>query len=290
MNERQHSYYPPRARWYSPVCHALPGALRRVNLEWIPRPSASAVGAVLLSLLIPGYAWTAAGHPNVAWVIYAAYALSAAVFILWLGHVGATLAFGTMVSLHVCSVLYLVGRPALRMDLRRRLILSMVAGCVVSLGIYVPLQRRFQEWLAMPLRVGDKVIIVGADRNAGSVRRGAWVAYRIEPVSGDHVVLSGGFALGRVQAVAGDRVVFTPDNVQVNNAVFPRRLYMPVNETWVVPENHWFIWPDSAISIKGNPPPGDGIAQLMRGIALVPEPRYAGKPLRRWFWRRQTLP
>ena len=290
MNQRQHSYYPPRARWYSPVCHGLPGALRRVNLGWIPRQSARAMAAVLLSLLIPGYAWRAGGHPMVARAIFAAYVLSAAVFILWLGHLTATIAFGTMLSLHVCSVLYLVGRPALRMDLRWRLILSMVACCALSVWIYGPLQRWFQERLAMPLRVGDKVVIVGADRNAGSVRRGDWVAYRIEPVAGDHVYLSGGLAFGRVQAVAGDRVIFTPDKVEVGNAVFPRRAYMPINETWVIPEKHWFIWPDSAISIRGNPPPGDGMAQLMRGIALVPEPHYAGKPLRRWFWRRQTLP
>lgn len=32
------------------------------------------------------------------------------------------------------------------------------------------------------------------------------------------------------------------------------------------------------------------MAQLMREMALVPQSSYAGKPLRRWFWRRQTLP
>jgi hypothetical protein len=116
------------------------------------------------------------------------------------------------------------------------------------------------------------------------------VAYRIESRSVDHFYLAGGFGFGRVQAVGGDRVVFTRQSMQVNGEMFPGRSFMPTNESWVVPENHWFIWPESAISISGNPQQNDAVARLMRESAMVPESQFVGRPLRRWFWRRQTLP
>ena len=104
------------------------------------------------------------------------------------------------------------------------------------------------------------------------------------------VDVANGLGFGQVQAVPGDRVAFTPRSFQVNDQVFPRRSYMPVQETWVVPEKHWFIWPDSGISISGNPQQADSVAQLMRESAVVSESQFVGKPFRRWFWRRQTLP
>jgi len=104
------------------------------------------------------------------------------------------------------------------------------------------------------------------------------------------VDVANGLGFGQVQAVPGDRVAFTPRSFQVNDQVFPRRSYMPVQETWVVPEKHWFIWPDSAISISGDQRQNEVFSRLVRENAMVSEPQYAGKPLRRWFWRGQILP
>src|SRR5580765_2186803 len=117
------------------------------------------------------------------------------------------------------------------------------------LGVYYPLQRQLEKRLVMPLRVGKQVIIVSPRQPAEAVKRGDWVAYRINEAAGDHVYVPSGFGFGQVQAVAGDRVIFTPQSCQVNDRVLPRRTHMPVQETWVVPEKHWFIWPDSTISI-----------------------------------------
>ena len=103
------------------------------------------------------------------------------------------------------------------------------------------------------------------------------------------VDVANGLGFGQVQAVPGGRVAFTPRSFQVNDQVFPRRSYIPVQETWVVPEKHWFIWPDSIISISGNPRT-EAVAKMMREVAMVPESEMVGKPFRRWFWRRQTLP
>jgi hypothetical protein len=104
------------------------------------------------------------------------------------------------------------------------------------------------------------------------------------------VYVPGGLGFGQVQAVAGDRLAFAPRSWRVNDQVFPRRTYMPVQETWVVPEKHWFIWPDSSIGISEDQQQNEAVSRLMRETAMVSEQQYAGKPLQHWFWRRQTLP
>ena len=66
-------------------------------------------------------------------------------------------------------------------------------------------------------------------------------------------------------------------------------VHMPVSGNFAVPENHWFIWPNIAIS--GNWNPGDAnISSAMLQLADVPEKQFVGKPFKRWFWRKQILP
>jgi len=283
------TYYPPRARWYSPVFYFWSWLRRRLRVESIPLPSAANVRCVLLGVLLPGYACAAYGHGKIGRAIYRGYALASAVFILWLGYSISSLALGIMISLHVASVLYLIGRRSGELAFRRRVALSLAVFSTVYLCIYYPLQRQFEKWVAMPLRVGNKVVMVRPHVLAGAVKQGDWVAYRMDSLLRENVYLAAGLGFGQVQALAGDRVVFTPHNLQVNGGLFPRRALMPVNETWVVPEKHWFIWPDSAISIFGNSQ-NDAVARLMRESAMVSESQFVGKPFRRWFWRRQTLP
>ena len=289
MNDMAKTYYPPRARWYSPAFYFCSWLRRRLHLAGIRLPSSASVRRVALGLVLPGFAFAASGQRPLARAIFGSYALAATVFILWLGYSISSLALGVMISLHVSSVLHLTGRQSLKLGFRWRVVLSLMTFSVVYLAIYYPLQRQFEKRVAMPMRVGNKVVMVRTRQSAASVKRGDWVAYRIEPRSVDHFYLAGGLGFGRVQAVAGDRIVFTPQTAQVNGVEFPRRSYMPGDETWVVPEKHWFIWPESAISISGNPQ-NDAITRLMRESALVGESEFVGRPLRRWFWRRQTLP
>jgi len=289
MNDMPKTYYPPRARWYSPAFYFCSWLRRRLHLDGIRLPSSASIRRVSLSLLLPGFAFVASGQQPIARAIFSSYALAATVFLLWLGYSISSLALGVMISLHVSSVLHLIGRQSLKLGFRWRVVLSMMTFSMVYLGIYYPLQRQFENHVAMPMRVGNKVVMVRTRQSAASVKRGDWIAYRIEPRLVDHFYLAGGLGFGRVLAVAGDRIVFTPQTAQVNGVVFARRLYMPDNETWVVPEKHWFIWPESAISISGNPQ-NDAITRLMRESALVGQPEFVGRPLRRWFWRRQTLP
>ena len=289
-NNMPKAFYPPRARWYSPIFYFWYWLRRRLLLDRIKLPSAVNLVRVLLGLMLPGYAFAACGRPTIARVVYGGYALAACTFIVWLGYVISSLALAAMVSLHVVGVLYLVGRHSPELNGRWRMVLSVTTFLLVYFCFYSPLRRQFEERLAMPLRVGDKVVMVSSRKDAGTVRRGDWVAYRIVPIREGNAFLAGGLGFGRVQAVAGDEVVFTPKSLQINGVLFPRRRYMPVNQTWVVPEKHWFIWPDSTISISGNQEQGDAVARLMCGLSLVAEPQYVGQPLRRWFWRRQTMP
>jgi hypothetical protein len=240
--------------------------------------------------MFPGFAFATYGQRTTARAIYGSYALAGAVFIVWLGYSVSSLALGLMISLHVTSALYWLGRQPLRLDFRWRVILSLATFSLIYLCIYQPLQRQFENHVAMPLRAGNKVVMVRTRQPRTSVKRGDMVAYRIESRSVDHYYLAGGFGFGRVQAVAGDRVVFTPQGMQINGEVFPWRPLMPTNESWIVPENHWFIWPESAISSAGNSQQNDAVARLMRESAMVPESQFVGKPLRHWFWRRQILP
>jgi len=290
MNDMPKAYYPPRARWYSPAFYFCSRLRRGLHLDRIPLPSSASVRRVSLGLLLPGFAFAAYGQRTIARAILSSYAVAAIVFIVWLGYSISSLALGVMISLHVSSVLYLIGRQSFELDFRRRLVLSLMAFSLVYLCIYYPLRTQFENRVALPLRAGNKVVVVRARQSAASVRRGEVVAYRIEPRSVNHFYLAGGLGLGRVQAVAGDRIVFTAQTAEVNGVTFPRRSFMPRNETWIVPEKHWFIWPESAIPISGNPQQNDAIIQLMRQSALVAESEFVGKPFRHWFWRRQILP
>jgi hypothetical protein len=64
---------------------------------------------------------------------------------------------------------------------------------------------------------------------------------------------------------------------------------MPQGGELVVPENHWFVWPELAINVHGNV--GEGpISATMLQLAIISESEFIGKPFKRWFWRRQLFP
>jgi hypothetical protein len=63
---------------------------------------------------------------------------------------------------------------------------------------------------------------------------------------------------------------------------------MPTAGSVVVPEKHWFVWPELAILQNRNVSEAD-IANTMLMMATVPETNYIGRPFKRWFGRRQTF-
>src|SRR5438045_6029785 len=135
MNDIPKAYYPPRARWYSSMFYFGSQLGRHLGSDRIKLPSEIRGYRVLLSLLVPGYAFAAYAQRTIARAVYGTYVLAAAVFIVWLGYFLSSVAFAAMISLHVSGVIFLIGRESSTMDLRWRVVSSLTAFSLVWLGI-----------------------------------------------------------------------------------------------------------------------------------------------------------
>lgn len=171
---------------------------------------------------------------------------------------------------------------------RWRLLLTL--GLLVALGtlLYMPM-RTFAEkhWVAS-LHVRDRAVIIEKFGSAPRIQRGEWVAYSI-PETGNHDAgyVQAGLGFGQVLAVGGDKIRFTPVAIEVNGVARPRLAYMPDWGEMVVPQKHWFIWPD--IDIGGHGAAPAALRQLLLRMATVSQEQFFGRPLKRWFWRSQQL-
>jgi len=94
--------------------------------------------------------------------------------------------------------------------------------------------------------------------------------------------------LGLVLATPGDHVEFSTGKITVNGVSRPAMPHMPVSGALVVSQNHWFIWPDIAISGNWNVAEAD-ISSAMLQMANVSQNQFMGKPFKRWFWRKQIF-
>ena len=282
-------YYPPRARWYSGLGNVGYRVRRQLHLDALRQRSKITASRWLLSVALPGYSCFGFGRRLWGQAILVAYCLSAVVFLIWLGHVAAHLAMGAMISLHVFSQLRLLERWPGEMSPRRRIATSFGIFLATSLLIYAPLRVVLERCCFLPLRVQDRVVVISPRASAEGVRRGDLVAYRIRSASVGNVRLRAGYGMGRIEAVAGEWIRFDEDTYTVSGVTRPRRAHMPQNLGWAVPQNHWFIWPDSAIKASGNGNVSN-VPQVLQELALVPESEYVGKPFKRWFGRRQVEP
>jgi len=281
-------YYPPRARWYSPLTRLVEGVRRITWLDRIHLPAGISAKAFVAALLIPGLAFRLQRERLVGRAILASYILLACIFVVWLGHTVANLAFGLMLSLHAISVICLL-RPWLS---QTRLVFRILAGIAALLVLgglfYLPLRDYVQNTWLLPLRVDRRVIVVQTLSNPKSVKRGEWIAYRINGGGAQGLVIQSGLAVQRVLGLPGDEIQFLPRRVIINGVAGPRLERMPSNGSWIVPEKHWFIWPDHAMSVRGNN--ADRVDAALFKLAAVNQDQFVGKPFRRWFWRRQVLP
>ena len=282
-------YYPPRARWYSPLLR-IADTFRRITwLDRIHPPASVSSSSFLAALFIPGLAFWVRRERIIGVAILVAYALLGWVFVIWLGFPVANIAFGLMLSLHATSIMFLCSPWLANSTLIFRLLMGAVVLVAVGGLLYAPLRAQVQGRWLMPLRENGQVVIVQTFSHAKSVKRGDWIAYRIEAESGNGLRVQSGLVLRPVTGVAGDYIRFTATSCEVNGVLFPRLPNMPATGEAVVPENHWFIWPDLAINGNGNEAAAVAEAAMLR-LATVDQSMYIGKPLQRWFWRRQNLP
>jgi hypothetical protein len=279
-------YYPPRARWYSPLL-GVGGALRlHLALDRVRLPPGPSVLGALGGLLVPGLGFWLRGPPWLGALAVGACLFLGLLFFAAIGYPAGNMAFGLLLSVHGTSVIYLFEPWFAGARFRTRIVGSMAL--LFGLGglVYLPARNWMEtRWLA-PLRVQDRVVVVKKARARPIVKRNDLIAYSL-PGNTDHAVyVEAGFGLGPVLAVAGDRVCFTKAVFEVNGAPRPRLAHMPETGELIVPEKHWFIWPEFAVSGHGGATEAALSAALLE-IATISEEQFAGKPFRRWFWRRQ---
>ena len=289
------AFYPPRARWHSAFFY-LGGALRRrLALDRLTLPQEMRLSGLLAGFLVPGLAVYLRG-PRL-WG-HAAISLCLLLFIiytLWLGYSAANLALGLMLSVHSTGLVYYCSPLLAHEPLRARLAFTCGSLLGLLLVIYLPMRNVIQAHWFTPVRMNGQVFVVQRISKPVSVHRGDWVAYRFdqdavgENYHGGTVWMRGGMNLGPVLALPGDTVVFSSNSFSVNGVVQTNLPHMPLAGDLVVPEDHWFIWPNLEISGHGNV--GESrISSALMGLSNVPETNYFGQPFARWFWRRQILP
>jgi len=288
MKESLSAYYPPRARWYSPLLSLGNAVKRRAHLDRIRLPAGIPARHFIPGLLLPGMAFYLRGERLIGRLIFLGCAVMTAIFIIWLGYPVANVAFGLLFSAHATSVLFLLNPWLTGARFVFRILLGMAVLVVIGGCIYRPLRSQLQAHYLMPLRVNDQVVVIRRSSSPHSVKRGDWIAYSLPGRGGgEGVRVAGGWGLGPVLGMAGDHIRFTTNAFIVNDLVLARRLNMPTVGELVVAKNHWFIWPEFAIRGNGNAPV---ITSLMLELATVPESAFFGKAFQQWFWRRQILP
>jgi hypothetical protein len=293
----QSEYYPPRANWLSPV------RAGRLQLDAFLKSAVHPLGFnlviglrdTLLSILIPGYSIRYYGFKTIGNLVILTYLLGAAVFLVGLGYAAANYSFSIMLSLHVTSICFALRYFVPDWRLTARLAASLAILFSVSVLIYLPI-RHLIEKVARPLRTQQRVIIVTPAASPKALKRGAWVAYTMSGTQTSFnnaeahgtVILQDGFGLGKIVGVPGDAINFSKTNFFVNGVGFPREPQMPIDGELVVPENHWFIWPDLAMNMRGAAA-GIYMEQLLKNRSLVAQTNFVGVPFKHWFFRNQTL-
>ena len=142
--------------------------------------------------------------------------------------------------------------------------------------------------VVMPMEVDNRRIVVNRMVSAQSVRPGTLVAYEIAGMRDPQMSIASGYEMNPVLAMAGGRVRFTAQAVEVNGQALPRHPHMPATGELIVPVNHWFIWPKFAVRLDANVTEAN-ISAAMLQSAMVSETQYVGRPFQHWFGRRQSF-
>jgi hypothetical protein len=242
---------------------------------------------VLLAVLLPGFGFYAAGRPQLGKWALRAIAFLLLIHILFLGYAVANVAFGLLVSIHICGFLFLLQPQFSNLSPGRRLLNSLLAVVVFWVGIYLPMQRWVQRYVLFPVRTGDKVLVLHAGVNPATIKRGALVAFQTE----DRLFFQGmlmhrGLFLGPVIALPGDKVDMLPDKLVINAVPRARLPRMPSNRSITLNQNCWLIWPEVTIS-RGNATSAEALTDFIWSVATVYPDQMRGTPFARWFWRKQ---
>ena len=313
MKSSPSTYYPPRSRWYQRW--RIPFYRLRYRIEtfrdalllpgaWTP--GVLNLGALVKSLLLPGYVFFTMDQ-RVRWVgsaILAGYGLLLLIFLAGLGTPLSNVAYGLMIALHATSICYALEQMADGgLPLLRRVGLALIVLVIMGGVVYRLLLGQMQAHLFMPIRLHDRIYVVKTFTKPDTIRRGSQVVYKLDPshhyriMPGTHyniydrfltwgggTYIRGGFSAGKVLAEGGDNVKFTSEGMYVNGAMLPRNALMPTQKALIMPERHWFIWPEFDMYMRGTV-----LSDLYFRLAMVSQDRFVGTLCKRWFWRRMDL-
>lgn len=246
-------------------------------------PGEAPAPRLLLIGLIPAYGFAVRGYLAVALLALMLWVASGMVLLFYLGQAAATYATAVMVGIHAIGMISALHRDVFLSTRPERIGTRFVAVFLLVFVVYFPAFQLLRQ-VAFPMIIAREVVVINGMSFTGSLERGDVVGYRIRARGGNNVRMRGGFALDRVVALPGDRVVFAETFFEVNGEAFPRLDRMPRSGAIVVQERHLFIWPSS---VRGG---GDTslAASMMMKAAIVPRSRIIGKPYERWFWKKQT--
>ena len=267
---------------------------RRLALERLALPNELKIGHLIAGFLLPGLAVYLRGPRLWGRVALAAGALLFASFIIWLGFPAANVAFGLLISIHASGFVYYCNPLMAKEPFHSRLGFTFLVLLGVGLLIYMPARSLIQNRWLLPVNANGHVIVIQKNAAFHNVHRGDAVAFMTTGYSfsnhgGQGIIEGSSLNLGAVLAVAGDRVEFSAKTFLVNGVSHPNLSHMPVSGELVVPEKHWFIWPNLAIS--GNWNVGEpSLSAAMLHLADVPEDQFVGRPFQHWFGRKQIIP
>jgi hypothetical protein len=261
-------YYPRRARWYARIFY-FGGAIHRgLTLDRICLPKEITIGGLIGGILIPGLAVYLRGPRLWGKAAMAGCALLSAIFIVWLGYPAANLAFGLMLSIHTTGLVYYCGPGLVNKPFRFRILFTIGTMLVLGSLFYAPLRSTIQHHWLMPLRVGDRVIVVSVRTTPDSLKVGDWAAFRSSAAGGE-IRQEGGLVFGPVIGLGGDHVGSVD-----------------------VPEKHWLIRAEFIRYYRheGFATWNNATEQMTIVPTIVSREEFVGRPFKRWFFRKQTLP
>jgi hypothetical protein len=282
-------YYPPRARWYSPVLGAFDRLHRSLALDRLNLALGSGVNLAELvaGFLVPGLAFyfRASGIIGKAALVWAG--LLVLMFFILLGEGWDTIIFGLLLSVHVSGFVFYC-TPLLGSSVWGRLAFTLGMLAAIRLLVYFPAQSFLETYGVTPLQWNGRVLIVSHIYSTKSIREGEWLAYTISGQGYEGgVYIDSGLDFAQVLALPGDRILFSEHTYSVNGVPHPSLPHMPETGSLVVPQKEWFVWPNLAIRERLNRE--SGLSEMLMRMALLREDRLIGTPLQRWFWRRQNL-
>lgn len=237
---------------------------------------------------MPGWAFKLRGPRVLGKAALTICALLFLVFVLWLGYPASNVAFGLLLSVHVMGANYLLEPGLASARFGYRIIFCLCCCLIISVLVYLPARNLIEHHWLVPLRVNEQVVVVDRTASARVVRRGDWIAYSIDSDAAAGVVVQAGYGLSPVLAMPGDHVRFTTNSFEVNGLAQDRHASMPQGGEFVIPEKRWLVWPDIAMLGHGHVNESQ-ITTMLLEIAIISEDRFAGKPFKRWFWRRQHV-